>query len=117
MRKWFCTQENKIIEMSLDVKVGGNYRVTMQNPKDEIITVAGQYTEVDPPRTRVFTWKCDWQPEDAPTTHVTLTFSEHALGTELRILHEGFADETLGGLHREGWNDALVNIELFLTQA
>jgi uncharacterized protein YndB with AHSA1/START domain len=115
MSKWFCIHENKILEMQLDVQVGGDYRITMQTPKGDIITVAGQYTEVDPAKKLAFTWKWDWQPEDAPATHVTLTFNEHSLGTELRILHKGFADETIRGLHREGWSDALFSVETFLS--
>jgi len=40
----------------VDLRVGGRYRIRMQEPDGASHTVTGVYLEVDPPRRVVYTW-------------------------------------------------------------
>jgi len=99
--------------VEIDLRPGGRYRLSMQDPSGAVRTVGGEYVEVDPPRRLVYTWA--WEThgaaDDAPTL-VTVEFHEGGPGeTTVVLTHTGFADGERRDLHRDGWELCLANLE------
>ena len=100
---------------SIDLPVGGHYRLGMTDPAGNTHVAVGVYREVQRPVRLVFTW--DWaNPEDrVGETLVSVEFK--ALGekrTEIVLTHEGFADRARIGRHEQGWTELLRLLEGFI---
>lgn len=95
---------------SIDLRVGGRYRLGMTGPDGKTHVAVGVYREIQRPMRLVFTW--DW--ED-PTNRVgdTLVCVEFKdVGdkrTEVVLTHARFADAARMGRHEQGWT-ALLNL-------
>jgi glutathione S-transferase len=112
VRRWFTPRGFTITEASLEPRVGGRYRMTMQPRSGEPHTVGGEYREIKAPERIVFTWKWEGGAMGGMgETLVTVTLDErrgeHGVETEVRLLHSGFpAPEARDG-HHNGWNSVL----------
>jgi uncharacterized protein YndB with AHSA1/START domain len=98
--------------VEIDLRSGGRYRLSMEDPAGVLRSVGGEYVEVDPPRRLVYTWA--WESHDAETdaaTLVTVEFRELSPDeTAVILTHTGFADGERRDLHREGWELCLANL-------
>jgi len=98
--------------VDIDLRPGGRYRLSMQDPSGSVRTVGGKYVEVDPPRRLVYTWA--WETHgaaDDALTLVTVEFHEAAPGqTTVVLTHTGFGDGERRDLHRDGWELCLANL-------
>ena len=94
----------------VDARVGGEFRIVMVRDEAEVLH-SGRYLEIDRPRRLVFSWS------SSATGHretiVTVTFQERANSTLVQIHQTGLADEEARAGHREGWSDALRELEAF----
>lgn len=95
LTQWYCPNPSLDLQVDADVRVGGDYVVTM-GP----YVVRGQYTEVDPPKLLGFTWK--WDHEGEPF-QVRVELTEVAGGTRLLLLHTALAGPEDAAGHLEGW--------------
>jgi uncharacterized protein YndB with AHSA1/START domain len=115
MRRWAGPADMTIPEMEADLRVGGAYRMTMQNPNGERMAVGGVYREVTAPERISYTWR--WE-EDSPDeeidTLVTVEFHDLGDETELVLTHEQFASEESRANHQGGWDAALDKFATFL---
>ena len=100
---------------SLDLRVGGRYRLSMRGPDGKTHTAHGIYREIEPPERLVFTW--DWEGQSVGDTQVTVTFrrvdAEH---TEVVLTHERFADPARMGRHQQGWTELLKLLEQHVSE-
>jgi uncharacterized protein YndB with AHSA1/START domain len=98
--------------VEIDLRPGGRYRLSMEDPSGSVQTVGGRYVEVDPPRRLVFTWA--WESDgadDDDETLVTVEFHEPAAGeTRVVLTHSGFAGAGPRDRHREGWELCIANL-------
>ena len=98
--------------VEIDLRPGGRYRLSMQDPSGVVRSVGGEYVEVDPPRRLVYTWA--WEShgaENDAATLVTVEFREVSPGeTAVTLTHTGFADGERRDLHREGWELCIANL-------
>ena len=98
--------------VEIDLRPGGRYRLSMQDPSGVMRSVRGEYVEVDPPRRLVYTWA--WEShgaENDAATLVTVEFREVSPGeTAVTLTHTGFADGERRDLHREGWELCIANL-------
>lgn len=104
--EYFCKPELMLkwqgIEAQLEAKVGGVYRVRM----DDNHVALGKYLEVQPPHRIVFSF--GWiggenVPPEASRVEVTLAPDESGEGTRLRLAHF-LLPEKQRHLHKEGWD-------------
>jgi uncharacterized protein YndB with AHSA1/START domain len=106
LKRWFCPGKDMTVPVAeADVRVGGRYRIVMQNKAGETYSPSGIYEEVVANEKLVFTWK--WADSDI-TTRITLEFL--ALGdseTELTLTHDGFPASDMRDRHNEGWEGCL----------
>jgi len=112
IKKWFAPGNMQTPVAEIDLRVGGNYRIVMQNADGETHSPSGAYEEIIPDEKLVFTWK--WQDSDL-VTRVTIILTElGAERTELILRHEGFPAEEIRDRHDEGWTGCLANLEAVL---
>ena len=94
-------------EASIDLRVGGKYRLGMTTPEGKAYVAVGEYREIRRPTRLVFTW--EWEDRDMRVgeTLVTLEFNEKGGRTEVVLTHERFADPARVARHEQGWSQLL----------
>jgi uncharacterized protein YndB with AHSA1/START domain len=55
LKKWFGPEGVNTIAAEVDLRIGGNYQLTMREPNGSTIVHGGAYREIDPPNKLVFT--------------------------------------------------------------
>lgn len=115
MRQWWGpSADYKILLAEADVRVGGRFRVIMQDPSGEKDDVSGTYKEVVENEKLVFSWAWITTPERESLVTVTITKTDD--GSMLMLYHSQFFDEAARDGHNEGWSGALDKLEaLFAT--
>lgn len=92
-------------EVRLDPRVGGEVFVAMRDEHTEILH-RGAFVVVARPSRLVFTWVS--QPTRLRLTVVSVDFIAEGTGTRVRLLHEGFAEESDARSHEGGWTGILT---------
>lgn len=100
LSRWYCPNPDLELTVEADVRVGGEYVVTM-GPH----VVRGVYTELDEPRLVAFTWRWDHADDVASRVRVELTEVED--GTRLVLTHTGLEDAEDVANHLHGWEGCL----------
>ena len=87
----------------------------MRTDAGEMHIVGGEFTEVRPPERLAYTWSWEQGPEAAMAgseqTLVIVDFIEDGAGTLVTLTHSGFASEEIRGMHIQGWEAVLANLE------
>jgi len=107
MRRWFCPQEHWGVEVAVDARAGGAYRIAMRDTdagRDHV--VRGTFREVRPPERLVFTWQWEATP-GFPVTLVTVEFRDLGGKTEVTLIHEALPTAELRQKHEHGWGACL----------
>ena len=113
LKQWMNPGEVRTILAETDVRVGGRYRIVMQDLSNaEKHDVSGVYREVVPNEKLVFTWA--WISTPERESLVTLTFKPDGTGTLMTLLHEQFFDEDARDRHQGGWTSAVEKLEQYL---
>lgn len=113
LKKWMGPGENTCKIAESDARVGGRYRIVMQEPGNtEEHDVRGVYREVVPNEKLVFTWA--WKTTPERQSLVTITFKPDGDGTLMTLHHEQFFDEAARDRHNQGWTACLAGLEKYL---
>lgn len=112
IKKWFCPTGFTVLHADLDLRVGGNYRITMKSPDGKNIDHFGSYREIRPPVKLVFTWildnqDCAGNQGVTVETLVTVEFQDHGGSTTVVLTHEFFPNEKARDGHQFGWSGCL----------
>lgn len=110
LKHWWRMEEAgwSFADASIDLRVGGSYRLGMKSPAGQTHVAIGVYREIDPPRRLVFTWEWEDPASSVGETLVTVEFEE--LGgntTRVTLTHERFPDSTRVANHERGWTQLL----------
>ena len=110
IRRWFAPGDMKVSEAAADVRVGGRYRIVMQEPNSgPLHIVGGEYTEVVENTCLAFTWQWEGSPAQ---TNVRLEFRANGKGaSELVLTHTGFGSDEARDKHGQGWAGCLANLK------
>ena len=109
MKRWSAPGPLTTPLAEVDLRVGGRYRIGMENPESgEQHVMTGTYREIAAPDRLVFTMS--WEKPDAPETLVTLAFRAQGGGTELVLTHERFPSEPMRDEHEKGWTGCLAQL-------
>lgn len=106
--KWFAPGNMTIPEATAEAKVGGRYRIVMQEDNGEQYITGGEYKEVVENELIICSWK--WEHSEFDTL---LTVNFRAIDdstTEIDLLHEQFPDEERKDSHIDGWTKCLNNL-------
>jgi uncharacterized protein YndB with AHSA1/START domain len=101
-------------EVTMDVRVGGCYRIIMRAPDGEVHRVGGVFREIVPNRKLVYSWA--WESTPERESLVTLEFKPAGQGTELLLTHQRFADTEARDKHQYGWNGCLDRLGRYLSR-
>ena len=97
---------------TLNLTVGGRYRLAMTSPDGKSHVAVGEYRQIDRPRRLVFTW--DWEDVGSRVgeTIVTIEFRPAGAGqTEVVLTHERFPNGKAAHGHEWGWTQLLRLLE------
>jgi len=106
---------------SMDLRVGGKFRIQMKKPDGEFFTAVGVFREVKPPERLVYTW--DWEKDgsgaefgevDGKPSLITVEFLKRGKGTELVLTHNRFASVESRDNHAHGWTRGLESFAKFV---
>jgi uncharacterized protein YndB with AHSA1/START domain len=119
LENWWRMEEPgwAFAEASVDLRVGGQYRLGMTDPEGKVHVAVGLYREIVRPTRLVFTW--DWEnPADrVGETLVTVELRQAGAGaTELVLTHERFADPASVAAHERGWAQLFRLLDHFMTE-
>jgi uncharacterized protein YndB with AHSA1/START domain len=63
VRNWFAPFEDQVTECSIDLRVGGDYRIVFVTPDGKECAFRGTYLEIEPPTRIVDTWLFEGWPD------------------------------------------------------
>jgi len=113
LRRWWTAYPGWApSECSVDLRVGGRYRLGMRDEGGREYVVEGEYEEVQRPSLLRYTW-C-WQDDELHPGHTSLVsvrFSADRGGTTVLVEHSGLASARSVTRHRSGWNGTLASLE------
>lgn len=93
---------------TVELRVGGRYRLAMTSPDGKTHVAVGEYREVTRPSRLAFTW--DWEDPASQVGETLVTVELKDVGsnmTEVVLTHERFADATRAASHETGWTQLL----------
>src|SRR5262249_10555314 len=99
------------VDVELDPRPGGRYRLTLQPPDGDVFHIAGELRGVAPPGRLVYTFAYEEPDPDDQETVVSLAFEPAGAGTPLVLAPRPFRTEARRELHRAGWADTLERLE------
>jgi glutathione S-transferase len=114
IQSWMGPENCTVPRASVDLRVGGRYRIEMHGANGDVYVVGGEYLVIEPPSKLSFTWQ--WQNKDfgGDNTQVSVLFTDKDNGTLLELRHEGFADDDSARQHDEGWISTVNCLERML---
>lgn len=113
LSRWFGPEETReVLEVAVDVRVGGRYRIAFVTSDGERHDVSGVYREVEFARLLSFTWA--WRSTPERESLVTIRFEPAGAGTRLVFRHEQFFDQVARDNHERGWSGTFRRLDRFL---
>lgn len=122
VREWLGFGEDVTIEsVTMDVRVGGKFRIQTKMADEEFYTAAGTYLEVQNSERLVYTW--DWEKDggeadfgelEGRETQVTVDFQATREGTNLILTHEKFESVERRDNHEKGWQAWIDRLAKFV---
>jgi uncharacterized protein YndB with AHSA1/START domain len=113
IHEWMCPGDVISAEATLDVRVGGAFRLVMKG-KDKDHVHIGTYQVVEPPSKLVFTWAGIEDPEDI--TLVTVELFPYGDESELVLTHERFLKADVAERYENGWGTIADKFAGFLSR-
>lgn len=114
---WFGPDGFSVVESQLDLRVGGQYRISIAAPDGSRICHYGEYVDVERPRRLAFTWVLDGQDCDGSraaqaTTLVSIDLEAITTqSTKLVLRHEQLPNKDAVDGHLMGWSSSLDCLE------
>ena len=106
---------------SMDLRVGGKFRIQMKMPDGEFFTAVGVFQEVKAPTRLVYTW--DWEKDgsgaefgevEGKTSLITVEFLQRGERTEFVLTHSRFATVEGRDSHARGWDKIVESFATFV---
>ena len=120
LRRWWVADPSWRTPLAeVDLRVGGGYRLTMEEPGSGARhTVQGEYLEIRRPELLVYSWR--WELEEGGTGHestVTVRFIADGGRTNVVLEHAGLEDRGSAERHAAGWTGCLENLQARVMEA
>lgn len=116
IKRWFAPGQAVVVLLAeADARVGGRWRVVMQDPTGIMHRVGGTYDEVVSGQRLVFTWA--WEADPDRRSAVTIQLADRDGGTDVVVVHGGFGEAADRDRHRSGWAGTLERLAAHVTGA
>jgi uncharacterized protein YndB with AHSA1/START domain len=112
--RWFGPFADAKVKSSVDLRVGGAYRIAIQRPDSPVFTASGVYREIHRPERLVFTWNAQGGSELVEDTLVTVEFFEDGDKTHVTLTHQKFGSTGVRERHESGWRGCFDRLESLL---
>ena len=115
--QWFGN--HALEKAEVDLRVGGSWVFTFAEKDGERDILHGQYGEIDPGRTLVFTWRhhketAEGKGEVSPASVVAVSFTAVKDGTHVRLIHSLVGTESARLNICGGWDDCFGDLDRIL---
>lgn len=115
MKHWWGPRGFSSTVLTMDLRVGGTYRIHMRSPENTDHWSQGVYREIISPQRLVMvgSWTDERGNPTTPETTTTVVFED--LGDKTRLtLHAVFESVTARDAHRVGWNSSFERLASYL---
>jgi uncharacterized protein YndB with AHSA1/START domain len=122
IQQWMRPEPGMVVPFaSMDLRVGGKFRIQMKMPDGEFFTAVGEFREVKAPERLVYTW--DWEKDgsgeefgevEGKTSLVTVEFLKRGEQTEFVLTHNRFATVEARDSHARGWDKIAESFAQFV---
>jgi uncharacterized protein YndB with AHSA1/START domain len=122
IKQWMRPDPGMVVPLaSMDLRVGGKFRIQMKKPDGEYFTAVGEFREVKAPERLVYTW--DWEKDgsgaefgevEGKTSLITVEFLKRGEQTEFVLTHSRFASVESRDNHAEGWGSGVESFAKFV---
>lgn len=122
IQQWMRPEPGMVVPLaSMDLRVGGKFRIQMKNPDGEFFTAVGVFKEVKAPERLVYTW--DWEKDgsgaelgevEGKPSLVTVQFLKRGERTEMVLMHSRFATVESRDNHARGWDRIVTSFASFV---
>jgi uncharacterized protein YndB with AHSA1/START domain len=122
IQQWMQPEPGMVVPMaSMDLRVGGKFRIQMKTVDGEFFTAVGVFKEVKTPERLVYTW--DWEKDGSGTEFgeaegkpslMTVEFLKRGERTEIVLTHSRFATVETRDSHARGWDRIVESFARFL---
>ena len=113
LKKWWGPASVTCIDATVDLRVGGRYRIANQFPDGKVVWIAGEFEAIERPKRLVYTWRLG--PTDGPPERLTVTFEARGQGTEIVVTHERIPNSAMRDMHEQGWFGCLDGLAEFVS--
>lgn len=113
VNRWFSPDAEATVSTSIDLRVGGKYRIDMER-NGKVVSAVGVYREITPPERLVFTWVAEGGMVPSGETLVTVEFFDVDGKTQVTLTHQNFASEEARARHESGWNRGMDRLAQFV---
>jgi uncharacterized protein YndB with AHSA1/START domain len=110
--EWWGPDGVTCIEPTVDLRVGGHYRIGNRLPSGQHIWISGVFEIIEPPYRLTYTWRLEGH--DSPPERVTVRFEPCGDATDVIVRHERIATLPLREQHENGWRECLAGLATFL---
>ncbi|HTA15416.1 MAG TPA: SRPBCC domain-containing protein [Solirubrobacteraceae bacterium] len=119
LRRWWKANPAWITAVAeVDLRVGGRYRISMEDPESgKKYTAGGEYSEVSRPNRLVYSWQ--WEQEDGELGHsstVAVDFRDEGEQTTVVLEHTGLESLESRDSHGHGWEGVLEAFQTHLSE-
>jgi uncharacterized protein YndB with AHSA1/START domain len=122
IQQWMRPEPGMVVPLaSMDLWVGGKYRIQMKMPDGEFFTAVGEFKEVKAPERLVYTW--DWEKDgsgaefgevEGKPSLVTVEFLKRGERTEMVLTQSQFATVESRDSHARGWGKLVACFQNFV---
>ncbi len=122
IQQWMRPEPGMVVPLaSMDLRVGGKFRIQMKMPDGEFFTAVGEFKEVNAPTRLVYTW--DWEKDgsgaefgevEGKTSLITVEFLKRGERTEFVLTHSRFATVESRDSHARGWGKIAESFAAFV---
>jgi uncharacterized protein YndB with AHSA1/START domain len=108
---WWGPRPVQCNEASVDLRVGGSYRLGNLLPDGQVLFIFGEFELVEPPRRLVYSWHLEREAGVVTeASRVSVRFEPVPSGTNVVVVHERIDTEATRSDHEQGWRGCLDNL-------
>ena len=119
-RIWWDNQDCRLESFEMDARRGGRWRFSTNQTSMNINGISqfdctGEILEFDPPRVLAYTWIANWHAEKSRTTVVRWELSPKDGGTQVKVTHNGLAQEDVARKdYAGGWPGVVEQLKAYI---
>ena len=116
LTQWFGPHGVTTTSAEIDLRVGGKYHFTMEEPDGTRHEPKGEYRVIEPSKKLVFTWvldgdSCSGGDGRYTETQVTIELEDVEGSCRLTLTHDFLPSEASKDAHNAGWTGSLDRLE------